>query len=704
MKVTAHNTIFSRLGSLALLSTLVTASFGNALVPAQTASAAALNIAVGDEPNPRQTVQQAILVGGSGTTVTLQEILDDPDVAPTGYIQKVSEGVWQLNKSLIIGNGVTLNLTPAAGVRELRLRSEPSATEYTTPCGNDPKPACDYASFAYLRTNNGVINIAGTSADNRVKVHSWNGSNVDTDYTNGRGYILAKGEARLNIAFAELSYLGSGDGESYGVSWRDTNSDTAPDVLRRRVSGNATDSLFHHNYYGVYTYQAANMNFLRNKFYQNIEYGFDPHDYTTNVLVEDNEAYENGNHGFIISRGCTEFTFRRNKSYNNSDGINDGGPRAHGFMLDPGSPRSEYPQVPSSNNVLENNEAWGNEGYGLRVLGSTNNIIRNNNFFNNHEGITVEEGSTDNEILNNTIRENYNNGLFVRGGANGNTVTGNTIISNTAVGLYIKSNGNIVTGNTITGTKVGDGILVQPETTVVQAVDDLTAPGEIASAATQSSEDVGTVVAQAAVTGNTFTSNTTTNNASNGFDLKGVVGARVESNTSSNNQLHGFYIDNLTDRSGAEFAASTDNLLIRNISHSNGGNGVRVNEASSIGNTLTENQIYNNIMGGIATTKLANGGIKPPVITTAQGSQVAGQATPGVIIEIFSDTGTQGRYFEGRTTADDAGNFTFTKSGSFQATNINATATDANGNTSSFGIDVPFVPTQYRIFMPVITK
>lgn len=703
MKFATRHTIFSRFGSLALLTSLATASLGNALVPAETASAAALNITVGpertlnpgDQPNPREPIQDAILVSGSGNAVSLQQILDDPDVAPTGYIQKISDGVWQLNKSLIIGTGVTLELTPAAGVTELRLRSVPSATTYTAACGNEPKPACDYASFAYLRTNNGVINIAGTSAANRVKVHSWNGSGVDTDYKNGRGYILAKFDAALNIRFAELSYLGSGDGESYGVSWRDINASATPDVLRRRVTGQVLDSLFHHNYYGVYTYQASNMSFLRNKFYQNIEYGFDPHDYTTNVLVEDNEAYQNGNHGFIISRGCTNFTFRRNKSYNNITDQSDPDPaRAHGFMLDPGSPFSEYPRVPSSNNLLENNEAWGNEGYGLRILGSTNNIVRNNKFNSNREGITVEEASTGNQLLNNTIQDNTNNGIFVRGTANNTTITGNTITGNTSVGLYIKSNGNTISGNTISGTKVGDGLSLQPETTTAQAVDDLTAPGEIASAATYDSQEVGPIVAQNTLAGNTVTGNNITTNGMHGIEFKKVVNTRVEGNTSASNKMHGLYIDD----------ASTGNQIIKNVFQGNSGNGVRINEATSVGNTLSENQIYNNTLGGIATTKLSNGGIKAPVITAVQGNQVTGTTAPGAVVEIFSDIGKQGQYFEGRTTADQAGSFTFTKTGGFRAVNVNATATDANGNTSAFSIDAPFAVTRLKIFMPMAAR
>src|SRR5687768_5558587 len=100
------------------------------------------------------------------------------------------------------------------------------------------------------------------------------------------------------------------------------------------------------------------MVFRGNEFHSNVRYGFDPHDYTHDVLVENNVAYSNGAHGFIISRGCNNFIIRNNKSYGNSDPTTS---QAHGFMLDPGSPNSSDPQVPSFENTLENNEAYGNE-------------------------------------------------------------------------------------------------------------------------------------------------------------------------------------------------------------------------------------------------------------------------------------------------------------------------------------------------------
>ena len=136
------------------------------------------------------------------------------------------------------------------------------------------------------------------------------------------------------------------------------------------------------------------MVFRGNRFHHNLGYGFDPHDFTHHVLVENNQAFENGNHGFIISRGCNNFVFRGNVSYNNHYRLGEAERRAHGFMIDPGSPTSQYPQVASFDNLFENNQAYGNDGYGMRVLGANTNTIQSNTFRDNGQGIRANGADT----------------------------------------------------------------------------------------------------------------------------------------------------------------------------------------------------------------------------------------------------------------------------------------------------------------------
>ncbi len=398
--------------------------------------------------------QPTIMVTGAGAQVSLAQIQAGLG-ADAGLLEQPAPGVWLLRANLLIGRDVTLSLR-APEVAELRLRSEPGPAVASLLADEDRPAAAanegyDYSRFVYLRTDSGAIRIDGT------RVVSWDptAGAVDAEPRDGRAYILAKYAARLDIAGAELGYLGFADGESYGVSWRDTNDPASP-ALRRRVTGTVEGSRFHHNYYGVYTYQASAMVFRGNQFDHNHSYGFDPHDYSADFVVEENVAFANGNHGFIISRGCTGFVFRRNRSYENNNP--DATRLAHGFMLDAGSPTSADPQASSSHNLLEANEAYGNEGYGLRILGSDDNTIRGNRFEGNRQGIAVELGSDGNTLEDNTIAASQAHGVVISGAAR-TLVTGNRIAGSGGHGVYLRAGASDsrVAGNSIAGS-AGSGI------------------------------------------------------------------------------------------------------------------------------------------------------------------------------------------------------------------------------------------------------
>jgi parallel beta-helix repeat protein len=609
-------------------------------------SSSSLGAAYTVEPDARG--QTRIRVSGSGAEVTLPMLESGLEADHPTLLQELSNDVWLLTAHLLIDNGVTLNLGPQYGVTELRLRSEAgvqaagalAVQAITEPDGTQQALAIDYSSFVSLITHDGVINLDG------VKVTSWDPdtNTVDTDVENGRAYLLAKYDAALNIRNSDIGYLGSADGESYGVSWRDVNATDSPDVLRTRVTGQVINSKFHHLYYGIYTYQASNMVFRGNEFYQNLRYGFDPHDYTRNVLVEDNVAYENGAHGFIISRGCNNFTVRNNISYNNSD---PGPSLAHGFMLDPGSPNSDDPQAPSYDNVIENNEAYGNEGYGIRILGSINNEVRNNHFHQNQQGIVVDVESPDNVISQNTLDQNTSYGLVLRETADRTTVIGNIVNNNKDYGMYVRSNNNTITGNQVNRNQMA-GIVV--------AVDTRIAP------------TITTAVE------NQLLSNTISGTVGTGLELRGALESQIQSNLIEHNQGPGIYLMDEASR----------NSVVQNIIRGNKNFGIGANGALTSGNTWSENQLYDNLPAGISLVAGANGDVPAPQLLRFTGDTVHGVAGPRVTVELFADAGAQGRFFLGETRAAANGTFSFTLSKPFLAPNVTALAIDAQGNASVF--------------------
>lgn len=594
-------------------------------------AAPAVAITVGADENGLTT----IFVNGAGETTTIPEIqaLLGNDA---GLLENLGQGMWLLHANLLVGEAATLQITGGSGAAALRLRS-------------------DETGFVYLRTNDGVLVLGETA------VSSWNPTlqTTDENYADGRAYILARGNARLDIRHSDIGYLGWSDGESYGVSWRDVNDPAQPDVLRSRVTGEVEGSTFHHNYYGIYTHQASHMTFRGNTFRDNIRYGFDPHDYTHDVVVEDNFAYHNGSHGFIISRGCFNFVFRRNVSYENHDPGNN---LAHGFMLDPGSPESSVLQAPSVNNLLEDNEARNNEGYGLRVRGSHDNTIRHNNFHNNLQGIVLDEASQRNLVMDNAVYTNAVNGIYLRGTAVNNQIIGNAVGNNVNNGIYIKSDGNEVRGNLVLrNDRAGVAFLPEREAVVQQ------------------------------VAGNVLADNIVGENKIDGFDLRSAVNTTIASNESYSNGRHGFY---LTD-------GSEDNHLQTNKAYGNGEHGIRVNGVETRRNRWLGSSIYGNGVAGIATTSAANDNITPPVLTSAIRQVVVGTAVPLATVEMYADTADQARFFVGQVVADENGRFRFTNPNPWPAAMITAIATDPNGNSSALATAVP---AQVAIYLPLVRR
>ena len=654
---------------------------------------------------------QTLLITRFGAAETQKLLTNDGAVDDNG----VSKNAWTLKASLNISPNVTLRLLGGATgsaidgdnkrVDWLRLRSDPSRPDFPKPNPADPAhPIFDYDSYVTIKAFSGNIIIEDS------KVTSWDTTKnaLDENYHDGRAYVLAKYNAEMQIINSEMSYLGYPDGEAYGVSWRDVDSTTnpikcgpTPGTKCIRVTGGAINSTFSHNYYGIYTFQAQKMSFVGNRMFSNIQYGFDPHDFTHDVTVENNSAYDNGSHGFIISRGCTDFIFRNNRSYANKVKPGSKNPSAHGFMLDPGAPpeKAGVPQVPSTNNLYEFNEAYDNDGYAMRIYGSNNNTLRNNLFERDRAGITLEAGSTGNIIDANVIRRHTGEivtdtvtlsttlkggyGIYAFQGADGNTITGNNVSENANVGIYIKTAGNVVQSNLVRGNKA-DGIGTLLETTgdvdpptpdTLASADPLT-PGLYVGDLEPGTWSLGKATVPMA---NQIISNTVQANIQTGIALKGAQQTLVSGNTiggadpaGDGNKLDGIYLAN-----GSDGSMVSGNTIINN-----GGYGIKLNGADVMANVLSRNSVTANVSGSIAVTNGANGNLQPPTLRLNADGSVSGKATPGATLEFFSDDTKQAAFYEGSTVADADGRFTFKMTNAPRGRYISATITDNSKNTS----------------------
>jgi parallel beta-helix repeat protein len=143
----------------------------------------------------------------------------------------------------------------------------------------------------------------------------------------------------------------------------------------------------------------------------------------------------------------------------------------------------------------------------------------------------------------------------------------------------------------------------------------------------------------------------------------------------------------------------SDVRLMYNSVHSNSGPGVMVGGSASQAE-LSHNNIYGNAGSGIELVDGANGGIQPPRVayTNAVTGVASGAACAGCRVEVFSDSGDEGRWYEGMATATITGAWTLSKGSPFVGPQVHGTATDALGNTSEFSFG------SHWIFLPLLSR
>jgi parallel beta-helix repeat protein len=350
------------------------------------------------------------LTGGENVTLSaLAEAVDDPDL-----LRDAGDGVWELRADISVLGDAALRIA-APEVRWLKLISEEG-------------------EFASLKPFGGKLEIIGTC------ITSWDTATnaADTEQDDGRGYLLARDGAEMNIDNAELRFLGSSDVESYGLSWRTEG-----------TTGKITNSVVSHNYFGLYSYEVGGLVVTDNEFHDNSLYGIDPHTGSHNLTIERNVVHDNGKHGIILAEDCVDSVIRDNIVYRN---------KHHGVVL----------YLRSDRNVIEGNDSFANAAQGININESNDNIIRNNRVYDNKEsGIGITQTSSNNLVENNDGRGNEKDGIRVVSEAAQTTIRANTFGENGRYGIYIDVDGDVdIAGNTIFGNRSGimlKGSVVVPD-------------------------------------------------------------------------------------------------------------------------------------------------------------------------------------------------------------------------------------------------
>jgi parallel beta-helix repeat protein len=346
------------------------------------------------------TASNTIVVGpGSPMTLpALSRALGKPEA-----LREQAPGEWLLAANLRIERGALLQVA-GPDVQRLKLRS-------------------DAQGFVWIKALGGQLEFIDTC------VTSWDEQRgqVDEQPDDGRSFVLARDGAWMTIRHSELSYLGYEANESYGVAWRTPG-----------TSGQAIDSYFGHNFYGLYSYEASDLVIRGNEVHHSARYGIDPHTRSNRLTIEGNIAHHNGKQGIILAEECNDSVVRGNTVYNND---------LHGIVI--------YQR--SNGNLVEGNTSYGNGLQGINVNDASSATIRNNTVYGNGDaGIGLGQDANNNQLVGNLVRDNLKDGIYLYSGATGNQLRDNTVSGNARYGVYIKSAGNqLDQGNQITGNAVG---------------------------------------------------------------------------------------------------------------------------------------------------------------------------------------------------------------------------------------------------------
>jgi len=372
---------------------------------------------------------------------------------PNALVTQVTPGVWHLRANLVMENGARLVLhgTKIGGdCNELRLQSN-----------NDGLPN----AFVHVTADWGSIDIRST------KITSWDDAVNGPDTESGalrrafirvRSNLSANGtplESRMDVIDSDVGYLGSHDAEAYGLTWKVIENTNRPygDVKNLynfvEVYGDILNSRVHHNYFGHYSYGSLGQRLADNEMDHNIGYGFDPHDDSDYLVVENNNVHHNGWHGIIASQRCNNIIIRNNTTWNNGK---------NGIML------HRY----CNDSIIENNRSFHNGDSGIALFDNNTTIVRGNVCIGNfNSGIRLSVGPADNLIENNEFGHGANYGIYLYKGGDlpfpgedghpkRNRFVKNYIHHNGNVGLLLTtSDDNLFAGNIFEG-NAGDLVLV----------------------------------------------------------------------------------------------------------------------------------------------------------------------------------------------------------------------------------------------------
>lgn len=198
-----------------------------------------------------------------------------------------------------------------------------------------------------------------------------------------RPFFVGWGGSESFLVGTTVSSLGYDQSKSYGLSIAQYSDYDNARLKRQPPHAWLIDSTFEDMYYGFYCFEAKDVAIVNNVYRNNVIYGIDPHDYSSDLIIAGNEVYgTHKKHGIIVSREVNDSWIINNRSHNNG---------LSGIVLD----------RQSSGNVIAGNVSYDNGGDGIGLYESPDNLLWGNRLLNNlRNGIRVRN-STGVELYHN---------------------------------------------------------------------------------------------------------------------------------------------------------------------------------------------------------------------------------------------------------------------------------------------------------------
>jgi poly(beta-D-mannuronate) C5 epimerase len=273
------------------------------------------------------------------------------------FLEEVQPGIFIVRLPIVVAQGAMLEI--GSTVKSLRLSEE---------------------SGAFL-VNDGTLFLIGS------KLEGWRESiQASAQFVNKksfRPFLVSWGGTELYVVDSAIESLGYHMSKSYGFTMTQYTSDLKDKQNRKKPRGWIIHSSFKDLYYGFYCYGAEDVVIINNTYQNNVIYGIDPHDYSTGLIIADNDVFDTQQkHGIIVSREVNNSFIFNNRSYNNKlsgiviDRKSEGNVIASNWVAENGS--DGITLYESSNNLLWKNVALANKRHGIRLRNSMNIKLYNN--------------------------------------------------------------------------------------------------------------------------------------------------------------------------------------------------------------------------------------------------------------------------------------------------------------------------------------